>query len=76
MSEAKKLKKEWFKLLKAIDSLCEMEDSPDKSEILSMLLAKKRKLDKEVVKHYKIIQTTYFSLQPLNQNQCQHYPPS
>lgn len=69
MSEAEKLKKEWFTLLNAINSVCELEDSIEQSEMFSMMLSKKSKIEKELSKHYKIVQLTTLSLEPLNQNQ-------
>lgn len=67
MSEAEKLKKDWFSILKAINSVCQLEDSSDKSEMFHMLLQKKIKIEKEVSKYYKIVQLVTFSLEPLNQ---------
>jgi len=69
MSEAEKLKKEWFTVLKAIDTILELDDSSDKSEMFSLMLSKKSKIEKELSKHYEIVQITTFSLKPLNQNQ-------
>lgn len=70
MSEAEKLKKDWYNILRAINSVCELEDSADKSEMFSMLLHKKIKIEKEVSKYYKIVQLVTFRLEPLNQNPC------
>lgn len=70
MSEAEKLKKDWFSILKAIDNVCELENSPDTSVLFSMLLRKKSKIEKELSKYYKIVQETSFRLEPLNQNPC------
>lgn len=69
MSEAEKLKKEWFTVLKAIGNILELEDSSDKSEMFSLMLEKKRKMEKEIKKYFEIVQITTFSLKPLNQNQ-------
>jgi nucleoside recognition membrane protein YjiH len=44
-----------------------LEDSPDTSEMFSMLLAKKLKMEKEVSKYYEIVQKTTFQLIPLTQ---------
>ncbi len=70
MSEAEKLKKDWFTILKAIDTILELDDCSDKSEMFGMLLPKKSKIEKELSKYYKIVQVTTFKLEPLKPNQC------
>jgi hypothetical protein len=67
MSEAEKVKKDWFNILKAIGNVLELEDSIDKSEMFDMLLRNKWKIEKEVSKYYEIVQLTTFRLEPLNQ---------
>ena len=74
MSEAEKLKKDWFSILKAIDNVIELEESSDKSEMFSMLCKKKQKIQKDLSKHYEIVQLTTFRLIPLNPTLCA-YPP-
>lgn len=74
MSEAEKLKKEWYTILKAIENICELEESSDKSEMFSLLLIKKSKIEKELSKYYEIVQLTTFRLVPLNPTLCQYQP--
>ena len=74
MSEAKKLKKDWFSILNAINSVIELEDSTDTSEMFSLLVSKKLKIEKELSKHYQIIQETRFRLIPLNQTNVYKKP--
>lgn len=76
MSENEKLKKDWYSIIRAIDNVCELEDSSDTSAAFSMLLNKKSKIEKELSKHYEIIQVTSFKLKPLNQPTECHYKPS
>ena len=67
MSEAEKLKKDWFTILKAIDNVLDLEESTDTSEMFCMLVLKKSKLEKRVSKYYKIVKEVTFRLEPLNQ---------
>lgn len=69
MSEAEKLKKDWWHTQRALENVIELQEDKGKSEMFAMLVKKKRIIEANLLEHYEpLVWSVQFK--PLNKNLC------